>query len=195
MRSRRDNLVFHGLPGSAGETWEQSEEKVREFMSETLHMGNEAETVLIARAHRINPRNSRSPVIAKFLKTSERSTVFKKAREILGRDGYQRVTEDFTQRVREDRRSLSPWFVKARDDNKRVKMRQNKLIIDGSTYMYDREKGDIVCVSGRRSDRLRSTRGSSTPYRDAVTINARGALFTSERGSSVEEREVTPSAS
>ncbi|KAH6940907.1 hypothetical protein HPB50_010340 [Hyalomma asiaticum] len=49
-RSRRENLIFFGIPDAAAETWSQSEDKVREIVST---LGVQLPTDGISRAHRL----------------------------------------------------------------------------------------------------------------------------------------------
>ncbi|KXJ09267.1 hypothetical protein AC249_AIPGENE26535 [Exaiptasia diaphana] len=54
-RSRRNNLCFDGIEESVGESWSQTEEKVKQVMSNKLDI-SEAEEVVIERAHRVEAR-------------------------------------------------------------------------------------------------------------------------------------------
>ncbi len=48
-------------------------------MEEHLDIEREkVDNIVIVRAHRLNPRKTNSPVIAKFLKSSDKSFIFKK---------------------------------------------------------------------------------------------------------------------
>ncbi|XP_071092830.1 uncharacterized protein [Haliotis cracherodii] len=113
-RERRNNLIFHGISGERGETWDQSESNVREFLHDELHV-EKANDIVIIRAHRLNPGKSDSPIIDKFLLTKDKSDIFKRGREQQDRNHRSRVTEDFPQKIREDRRALSTYFQEARD--------------------------------------------------------------------------------
>ena len=63
--SRRDNLRFHGFEDKRGETWDESESKVRNYIYDDL--GVDESSIRIERAHRIRSKNSPRPIIVKFL--------------------------------------------------------------------------------------------------------------------------------
>ena len=66
-QSRRNNLKFptlHGIKEDRGETWEQSEGKVREYLSTKLNI--DVRDMKIERAHRLPNRSSPRPLIVKF---------------------------------------------------------------------------------------------------------------------------------
>ena len=68
-RSRRNNLRFSGLTEKAegAETWEESENLIREFLEENLQM--ESKDVIIERAHRTDSKieGKKRAIIVKFL--------------------------------------------------------------------------------------------------------------------------------
>ncbi|KAH9382146.1 hypothetical protein HPB48_018851 [Haemaphysalis longicornis] len=65
-RSRRDNLIFHGLPDVAKESAEESEEKILSLFKNTLKLNIPEDR--ISRAHRIGQFTSEKcrPIIVKF---------------------------------------------------------------------------------------------------------------------------------
>ena len=68
-RSRRNNLRFSGFTEKAegAETWEESENLIREFLEENLQM--ESKDVIIERAHRTDSKieGKKRAIIVKFL--------------------------------------------------------------------------------------------------------------------------------
>ena len=68
-RSRRNNLQFSGFTEKAegAETWEESENLIREFLEENLQM--ESKDVIIERAHRTDSKieGKKRAIIIKFL--------------------------------------------------------------------------------------------------------------------------------
>ena len=138
-RSMRDNLVFHGLPESTGENCDNV---VKTFCRHKLDMGDEADTIVFDRVHRIGRlENQRAgsirPIIAKFHKYSERE----KVREI----GYQKrealraenmaVKIQLPSEVFDKRKPLYPVFEKAKNEGNRVKFVLDKLYINGREYI------------------------------------------------------------
>ena len=132
-QSRRDNLKFHGFDDNRRETWEESENTVRRYISEELNIDDSA--IKIERAHRIRSRNSPRPIIVKFSHYKDRDGVLKSFREKRrsrladnaqglmggnrnGNDGAEvpesrnniRVSEDFPERVVKVRSELYPFL-------------------------------------------------------------------------------------
>ena len=90
--SRRNNLRFMGIKGSANESWDESERNVKHFILDTLNMP-EMVDVQIERAHRIGrKRADNCPIIAKF---KDRDLILRRAREVirhsLSKRTFQRV--------------------------------------------------------------------------------------------------------
>ena len=77
--SRRDNLRFHGFEDKRGETWDESESKVRNYIFDDL--GVDESSIRIERAHRIRSKNSPRPIIVKFSHYKDREKVLKAYRE------------------------------------------------------------------------------------------------------------------
>ncbi|MES9880608.1 MAG: hypothetical protein ABW185_06975 [Sedimenticola sp.] len=152
-QSRRNNLLFHGIKGDANESWDVSERKIRNFITEELQMP-EGETFDLERAHRLRLPGNRNdgPIITKFTKYKDRESVMNSARRKLdGRSQY-RVAEDFTPRVRQARRALGEDMVRARNKGYRASIKFDKLIIDDKIYKYD-EQSQKPKLIGRTSSR------------------------------------------
>ena len=138
--SRRDNLRFHGFEDKRGETWDESESKVRNYVYDDL--GVDESSIRIERAHR--SKNSPRPIIVKFSHYKDREKVLKAYREkrrSLNNDNAQaggatadpdegradeqtdvrrviRVSEDFPERVTKARSKLYS-FLKSSLENGR----------------------------------------------------------------------------
>ena len=113
-QSRRNNLVFEGLPESPNETWAESEDKVRKLLVENLKMGPQ-HAIEMERAHRTGKpaQNGRSrPVVVKFLRYKDKQTVLMKAKFLKGTGIY--INEDYTEAVRQRHRELLPAMRAAR---------------------------------------------------------------------------------
>ena len=78
-QTRRDNLKFHGFDDNRRETWEESENTVRRYISEELNIDDSA--IKIERAHCIRSRNSLRPIIVKFSHYKDGDCVLKSFRE------------------------------------------------------------------------------------------------------------------
>ena len=69
--SKRNNLMFHGIPESRDETWDDCEKAVRKILDRNLEMPNASadSEVPIERAHRVGKysRDKTRPIVVKFL--------------------------------------------------------------------------------------------------------------------------------
>ena len=85
-RSRRDNLCFDCVPESTNESWQNSEDKIKEIISSKL--GIEISNYTIERAHRVGrARNSSSkprPIVAKFANHKIRNAVLNERKHLKG---------------------------------------------------------------------------------------------------------------
>ena len=63
-QSRRENLKFYNIQESGKESWAESENKVRKYLTDDLHI--DESKISIERAHRIGSQNKPRPVIVKF---------------------------------------------------------------------------------------------------------------------------------
>lgn len=109
-QSRRNNLVFEGIEESPDEGWAEAEEKVKALLMEKLQLPWDIE---LERAHRAAKWNGfrpnadkPRPIVAKFLRFKDRSTVLEKAKKLKGTNSF--INEDFTKAVRQKRRDLLP---------------------------------------------------------------------------------------
>ncbi|KAJ3607486.1 hypothetical protein NHX12_024537 [Muraenolepis orangiensis] len=115
-QSRRSNVVLDGIGEEPGETWEQTEEKVKDILVDKLKLQRGIE---IERAHRTGKpaaNNTRPrPIVVKFLRFKVRSAVLERDKNLRGTNIY--INEDYTDTVRMKRKELLPklWEVRERD--------------------------------------------------------------------------------
>ena len=157
-QSRRENLKFYGLNDEQGETWEQSEVKVREYLTQELNMN--VSDMGIERAHRLPSRSSPRPIIVKFSHFKDKDLVLKKYRQrrterqeanaAENPEGNEnstptvRVSEDFPKRVTEARAKLYPFLKQCYENESEAYLRYDKLVVDGQSYVYDYDLGRPV---------------------------------------------------
>ncbi|XP_050043052.1 uncharacterized protein [Dermacentor andersoni] len=133
-RSRRQNLVFFGLPDREhNETWEASE-KLSGICKDVMKLDD----ISVERAHRVGVfrEGKNRPIVACFSRWKARENVFKNACRLKG-TSYS-ISEDFSRAVQEKRRQL--WnYAKEKRENKenRVRLSYDKLIINGQTFVWD----------------------------------------------------------
>ncbi|XP_070550019.1 uncharacterized protein [Ptychodera flava] len=147
-QSKRDNLIFYGMEQSGNESWEQSEEKVQDYIKDTLNI---EENIELDRVHRLYGSKAKpQPIIAKFSRYKDRVKVLKAWRQTKNiTESRVRVGEDFSDMVKEKRRKMWPTMNEAIKEGKRATMRYDKLIIEGEIYIYDDKAQDVVRISQR----------------------------------------------
>ena len=147
--SRRNNLKFHGISGTANEPWVDTESKIREFMKSDLDQPN-LQNVEIERAHRVKSKDSHTcPIIVKFSKYKDRDQKLKCAKQKL-RETRFFVQEDFTDRVKICRFKLGKRLMEARKDGLYAALSFDKLIIENEIYKYDAENDRIQKIGTSR---------------------------------------------
>ena len=124
--SRRNNLRFEGLPENDQENWEQSENKVRKLLKEKLGF---EDSLQIERAHRIGkPQFGKvRPIVAKFLRFSDRSVILRNSNKLKGSNIY--INEDLCENSLEIRRGKLPELKLARSQGKIAYFVHTKLVI------------------------------------------------------------------
>lgn len=137
-QSRRDNLLFDGIPEAEGETWDDCRNKIIHFMASEMNIEN-TENIKIVRCHRLGPKkpNSDRPrtVIAKFHWFGDREKVWNSRQKLKGKKFW--VAEDFPVEIQNRRRKLIPVMKEARKQNMRSTVSVDKLVVNGSTYTID----------------------------------------------------------
>lgn len=154
-QSRRQNLKFYDIEEADNETWEQSEEKVRQYIKTELEIDDS--NISIERAHRLPGKYKPRPVIVKLSFYKDKDKIIKRYRELRksvreahprdnvdGAGGAEptsgirvRVSEDFPDRVRKARSALIPFLKQSIDSGKNAYLRFDKLVVNGNSYIYD----------------------------------------------------------
>lgn len=165
--SRRFNLKFFGFEDSINESWEESENKVKNYLHEGLHIDDSE--IRIERAHRLGGSKSvPRPIIVKFSFFKDKEKILRAYRQkkkamrenrerqdqsdsaeqpdtVQDRsddDGYShiRVAEDFVERVANDRRKLFPFMQDCLAEGKNAYLHHDKLVVDDVIHIYDKDK-------------------------------------------------------
>ena len=74
-QSRRENLRLYGMEEKQNETWEETEQNVRDYIRKDLDM--DERDINIGRAHRLPSKEKPRPVIVKFSFYKDRETILK----------------------------------------------------------------------------------------------------------------------
>jgi hypothetical protein len=106
-RSKRNNLIFYGVHRFQNETNDDCEGKIQDLLTDKLDMGREIE---FDRVHRLSAKPD-SPIIVRCTSYKDKVRILKEKRKLKGSDIF--IGEDFSLRVREIRRGLSPHLKKA----------------------------------------------------------------------------------
>ena len=125
-----NNLVFEGIVESLGETWAETEEKIKQILAEKLQIQREVE---VERAHRAGkPGGDRPrPIVVKLLRYKDRESILQRTKSLKGSKIY--INEDFTDTVRRKRKELMPELRAARGRGDIAYLRYDKLIIHPRT--------------------------------------------------------------
>uniref|UniRef100_L7LVY4 Putative tick transposon n=1 Tax=Rhipicephalus pulchellus TaxID=72859 RepID=L7LVY4_RHIPC len=132
-RSRRNNILLHGLPETRDENTDSLLNAVTQVLSERLH----TQCPDIERCHRIGrSREGRPrPVIMKIFDYREKVRVMKNVSSLKGSGLY--ITEDLSPNVRALRKKLWDATASYRDKGSRVKLRYDHAYIDDVRYIWD----------------------------------------------------------
>lgn len=125
-QSRRNNIIFDGIPETKQETWKVSEEKVLSVLKTNMGFTDDPP---IERAHRVgsaNPRKTR-PIVVKFLNFKDRDTVLRNGKKLRGTSVY--VRDDLSEKVLARRRSQMDLLKEARQEGKIAYFNYDRLII------------------------------------------------------------------
>lgn len=131
-QSRRNNIVIDGIPEAPGESWEDSEEKVKDMLRQKLQLQREIE---VERAHRTGkPEAARErprSIVVKFLRFKDKAAVLQRAKNLKGTKIF--INEDYTDAVRLKRKELMPKLKAARERGDIAYLRHDRLIIHPRT--------------------------------------------------------------
>ena len=133
--SRRNNLIFNGIPESPKESWEDCEKYVCNIIQREMGIVH-GSTMKFERVHRLGQKDSERtrPVIAKFCYFKDRDLVWSNRKKLSKSEV--KVSEDFPIEIIEERRTLYP-ILQAAIASQTVKyasLKYDKLEIDGKIY-------------------------------------------------------------
>lgn len=126
--SRRDNLIFEGIPYADKE---DPEAKLREFIKTKMKV-TDADKIVFERVHRL-PGNTR--IIAKFHYYKDKERVWD-ARDTVKRIPY-KVYNDFPTEIRNRRQVLSPILRAAYKQDMKAKFVMDRLVVNSQSYTVD----------------------------------------------------------
>ena len=118
-RSRRNNLRFDGISEVDDESWEESERRVKLFISNKLNI--DTDKLNIERCHRVGPKREgrNRTIICKFLNYKNRDEILNKyVKEKLWLQSFY-VNEDFCAKTVEVRKRLFAEVKQQREQGKK----------------------------------------------------------------------------
>ena len=130
-RSRKNNLRFSGFTEKVegAETWEESENLIREFIERNLEM--KSKDITIERAHRTGFKinGKKRAIIVKFLNYKDKDAVLNQYRQKqLWKDNIY-VNEDYSERTADLRKQLFEQAKEIRQSGKSAKVVYKKLVV------------------------------------------------------------------
>lgn len=178
-QSRRNNVIFDGVPEHEKETWQESEGKVLDIIENRMDL----DSLTIERAHRVGRVRSQRgrPIVVKFLNFKDRDAVLRNGKKLKGTSFY--VREDLSEKVLAKRRVQMPQFHEARENGKIAYFNYDRLIIkDRQRQLSSNEtrvaRNDAENVNGeveeacRTKIRSQSTQDETGLVRnDTTTVN------------------------
>ena len=144
-QTKRDNLVFFGIPEQQEETWDDCEDEVRKVLDENLKLQGALSDneVGIERAHRIGKKQQGKtrPIVVKFSRYKTKNAILNLKHKLKG--SHCRISEQFCEAIMRECRKFQPLIESAIQNKQRFSLKYNKLVIEGVTYCYD-ESSDTV---------------------------------------------------
>ncbi|XP_065662636.1 uncharacterized protein LOC136085270 [Hydra vulgaris] len=124
-RSRRNNLKVDGINKNEGESWKESELKVKKVFEELLSVKN----VQIERAHRTGKKEPNKPrtIVIKLLDFKDKVAILSKSSNLKGKNIY--INEDFCSETTQIRKGLREKMKIERAAGKFAFISYDKLII------------------------------------------------------------------
>jgi chromosome segregation ATPase len=165
-QSKRNNLLFHGIPRTPKESWSDCEEKVKKVIREDMKV---TQDISIERAHRVG-----RAIIIKLLSYKDKETVLRGAKNLASTNNSISVSEDFSKTVQQKRKGLIPMMKALRADQHRAKLRFDKLVTDDGVYTFDLSTQEVLkldsAVKGQHT-------GASEQQMDAAPLEQEGDVW------------------
>lgn len=137
-RSRRNNILVHGLDKEDGEDGESLELRLRELFTDKLEL---ADDIQMDRVHRLGNK-PKAPIIARLTFYKDKVTVMKAKHNLKGSDFF--IGDDFSKGVREKRKLLSPYLKEMKEKGKKASLFYDHIIMDGKRYFLKPDGQSIV---------------------------------------------------
>jgi len=136
--SRRENLLFEGIPETSAtdseSEHEDTESVLRSFIGSTLKV-EDPDAIEFQRVHRLGSKKSKGPRVinARFLRCSDRQMISRRARKL--QDDTIHIYPDYPKSIQESRKRQLPKLKTAKEA--------------GKTAFFSQSKPDLLYVEGQ----------------------------------------------
>lgn len=146
-RSRRSNVVIHGILEEPNETESDLKRKV---ITETLENRLGVKCISIGRIHRLGRTGSKRPVIMFLQDYNEKVAIFKNVSKLKGSNIF--VQNDYSHVTLKKRKLL--WESAKHDKSlgKKVSLQHDKLRIDNDVFIWNETTNQREITSGSRAN-------------------------------------------
>lgn len=146
-QSRRNNLIIRGVPEKRGESWNDCKKTVTWIAAD---MGLKIHPRAIERAHRLKTDSTPRPIIAKFTYHQDKEDMLKYQKYLEEPWNEIVIKEDFSKTVREERKILGAYMMKARKEGNYATLNYNKLQIEEETFRYNKDTKRIEKIGDKK---------------------------------------------
>ena len=170
--SKKNNLIFYGIPAPRNETRHSLAKTIQDILHSVLNITREVTLESAIRLMKGPEVRGCRPVLVTFSYFRDREEIFQKSK-LLQTNCSILVTEDMSKKTREARYELQKFLVKlARSrPSKKAFIRYDKLYVDGAVFVFSEEERRVVPYQGRlsrasslsRADSLDRSLSMSTP--------------------------------
>ena len=131
-QSKRNNLVFRGIPEEKDETWDDCEAAGRKILEEKVGMEEAWRNtdIAIERTHRIRrfSKGRTRPIVVKFAIINTKIMFLKISQRYKAHEDY-RIQEQFNDKITQERKSFQSMIEKAIKEEKPFFVRYNKAAV------------------------------------------------------------------
>ncbi|UYV65892.1 hypothetical protein LAZ67_3005828, partial [Cordylochernes scorpioides] len=148
MKNREKNLVFYGIEGSGTETSNESCVKIKRLLKDNMQIYDEID---VSKCRRLSKRD-KAPILVEVSEHSERMKILKNSFKFKDINVF--VNKDYSPSIREQRRILISKRKEFLNKGINAKLRDNKLIVNGTVYQASNgkitTKEDLLITSKRK---------------------------------------------
>ena len=150
--SKKNNLIFYGIPAPRNETRASLTQTIQDIIHINLQITRDISVDSVHRVLKGPEVRGCRPVLATFAYFKDRNEVFKKSK-LMRTNSSIMITEDMSKKTREARHELQKYLVHlARSSpSKKAVIRYDKLYVDGEVFVFSEEEGKVVPQHGSGS--------------------------------------------